>query len=201
MLRVGLTGGIATGKSYVVRQLRGLDVPVVDADLLAREAVAPGSSGLDAVVARFGSDVLTPEGQLDRAHLGEQVFRDEAARRDLEAIVHPFVRRGIAAFFAALPADAALGVADVPLLYETRGERNFDKIVVVACPREMQIVRIVKRDGLSREAAERRVSAQLPIEEKVRRADFVIRTEGTFEETDEQVAACLQWLRSQSGGG
>lgn len=189
MLRVGLTGGIATGKSYVVRRLREAGVPVVDSDVLAREAVAPGSAGLAAVLERFGADVLAPDGSLDRARLGELVFRDASARRDLEAIVHPIVRRGIAEFFRELPQDAALGVADIPLLYETHGERNFDKVIVVACAPETQLARVMARDGLSREAAEQRLAAQLPIEEKVRRADYVIRTDGAFEETDAQVTA------------
>lgn len=190
MRRIGLTGGIATGKSYVVRRLRAAGVPVIDSDVLAREAVAPGTPGLTAVVERFGADVLT-SGELDRARLGEIVFRDADARRDLEAIVHPIVRRGIAEFFRALPADTPLAVADIPLLYETRGERNFDKVIVVACRRETQIARIIARDRLTPDAAEQRVAAQLPIEEKVRRADYVIRTDGPHEETDAQVAALL----------
>jgi len=195
MTRIGLTGGIATGKSYVVRQLRAAGVPVVDSDVLAREAVAPGTPALAAIVERFGPDVMTA-GEVDRARLGEIVFRDAEARRDLEAIVHPAVRRGIAEFFRALPPDTPLAAADIPLLYETRGERNFDKVIVVACARETQIERIVARDGLARDAAERRVAAQLPIEEKIRRADYVIRTDGPYEETNAQVAAVLASLRS-----
>jgi dephospho-CoA kinase len=195
MLRVGLTGGIAMGKSHVVRLLREASVPVVDSDVLAREAVAPGTVGLAAVVGRFGPEILMASGELDRARLGELIFRDTAARRDLEAIVHPVVRRGIADFFRALPPDAPLAVADIPLLFETHGERSFDKVIVVACAPATQIERIIARDGLSRDQAERRVAAQLPIEEKVRRADYVIRTDGTFEETDAQVAALLAELR------
>jgi dephospho-CoA kinase len=196
MVRVGLTGGIATGKSYVVSRLRAAGVPVVDADVLARQAVARDTPGLHAVVARFGADVLTSEGELDRARLGTIVFRDEQARRDLEHIVHPVVRRGIAAFFEQLPADTALAVADIPLLYETHRERHFAKVIVVACAPATQIARIMHRDRLSREDAERRVAAQLPIEEKVRRADYVIRTDGTHAETDGQVTRVLAALRS-----
>ena len=195
MIRIGLTGGIATGKSYVVRRLRDAGVPVIDADVLARDAVAPGTPGLAAVVERFGPDVLAPTGELDRARLGEVVFRDDAARRDLENIIHPVVRRGIAEFFEHLPRDTHAAAADIPLLYETHRERHFDKIVVVACASETQIARVMTRDGLSREAAERRVAAQLPIEEKVRRADFVIRTDGPYAETDAQIARLLDSLR------
>ena len=196
MQRIAITGGIATGKSFVVSRLREAQVPVVDADTLARDAVAPGSPGLQAVLTRFGAEILTPDGQLDRATLGDVVFRDEAARRDLEEIVHPVVRRGIAAFFERLPPETAIAVADIPLLYESRRERQFDKVIVVACTPETQIARVMARDGLSREAAERRLAAQLPIEEKVRRADYVIRTDGTFADTDAQVAQLLDSLRS-----
>ena len=194
MIKVGLTGGIATGKSYAVRRLRHSGVPVVDADVLAHEAVAPGTPGLAAVVERFGPDVLSATGDLDRQRLGELVFRDETARRDLENIIHPVVRRGIAEFFDDLPPDTRVAVADIPLLYETHRERHFDKVVVIACAPETQIARLMARDNLSREAAERRVAAQLPIEEKVRRADYVIRTDGTYEETDAQIARLLDAL-------
>jgi dephospho-CoA kinase len=197
MKRVGLTGGIATGKSYVVRKLREAGVAVADADVLAREAVAPGSAGLGAVVARFGREMLTPAGELDRRKLGALVFRDEAARRDLESIIHPFVRRGIAEFFAAVPPDADFAVADIPLLYETHRERHFDTIVVVACTPETQVARVMTRDRLSREDAERRIASQLPIEEKVRRADHVIRTDGAHADTDAQVARLLRALQEQ----
>jgi dephospho-CoA kinase len=195
MLRVGLTGGIATGKSYVVRRLRDAGVPVVDADVLAREAVAAGTAGLAAVATRFGADVLTPQGDLDRAKLGALVFRDENARHDLESIIHPVVRRGIATFFEQLPSETPLAVADIPLLYETHRERHFDKVIVVACAPATQVARVMARDGLSREDAERRITAQLPLEEKVRRADYVIRTDGTHAETDAQVAQLLDLLR------
>lgn len=196
MRRIALTGGIATGKTYVVGRLREAGVAVIDADVLARQAVARGTAGLAAVVQRFGTDVLTAEGHLNRAHLGRIVFADELARRDLEAIVHPYVRRGIAEFFDQLPAATLFAVADIPLLYETHQERHFDFVVVVACAPAAQIERIVSRDGLSRDDAERRVAAQLPIEEKVRRADYVIRTDGRFVETDAQIAHLLQQWRT-----
>jgi dephospho-CoA kinase len=196
--KIALTGGIATGKSYVASRLRARGIPVVDADVLAREAVMPGSDGLKAVVKRFGEDVLTPEGTLNRARLGEIVFRDKQARSDLEAIIHPFVRRKIDEFFAALPDGQRFGVADVPLLYETGRQRNFDRVIVAATSRDRQIARIMSRDGLAREEAERRVAAQLPIEAKVALADYVIRTDGTHEETDQQVEKLVAELRTQN---
>ncbi len=196
MLRIALTGGIASGKTHVTKRLREAGVAVVDADVLAREAVAPGTSGLAAVVERFGREILTSNGTLDRAQLGEKVFRDEAARHDLEAIIHPEVRRRMAEFFSALPLDTPFAVADIPLLFETGGEKTYDRVVVVACAPATQIARVMARDGLSRDAAERRVAAQLPIEEKVKRADYVIRTDGKFEDTDEQVQRLLESLAS-----
>lgn len=195
-MRIALTGGIATGKSYVATRLRGAGVPVIDADVLAREAVAPGTPGLTAIVKRFGKEMLTLEGFLNRVRLGHVVFRDATARGDLEAIVHPAVRVRIDEFFSHLPRDVRFAVADIPLLYETGRVKEFDKVIVAACPQEMQIERVMGRDGLSRENAERRVAAQLPIDDKVRRADFVIRTDGSFDHTNAQVDALLAKLKS-----
>ncbi len=197
MLRVALTGGLGTGKSYVLARMRDAGVPVIDADVLAREAVAPGSPGLDAVVARFGTDVLNRDGSLDRARLAEIVFRDKAARRDLEAIVHPYVRRRIDDFFLSVPDDVPFAVADIPLIYETGRQRQFDRVIVAACSRDAQIARVMKRGGLTREEAERRVGAQLPIEAKVALADDVIRTDGSYEETNAQVQELLTRLRAE----
>jgi dephospho-CoA kinase len=196
MRRVALTGGIGTGKSYVLARMRDAGVPVIDADLLAREAVAPGSPGLDAVVARFGPDVLSRDGSLDRARLAEIVFRDKAGRHDLEAIVHPYVRRRIDDFFLSVPDEVPFAVADIPLLYETGRQRQFDRVIVAACSRDTQIARVMKRGGLPREEAERRVDAQLPIDAKVALADNVIRTDGSYEDTNAQVRDVLARLRA-----
>ena len=200
MRRIGLTGGIATGKSHVLAQFREHGVPVIDADVLARESVAPGSQGLAGAVSRFGPEILRPDGSLDRAALGAIVFRDAAAKGDLEAIVHPYVRQRIEEFFAAIPSSVPFAVADIPLLYESGRAEGFDAIVVVACSRERQLERVMARDGLSREDAERRIASQWPIEEKVERADYVIRTDGTYADTDAQVADLLVRLRRASGG-
>jgi dephospho-CoA kinase len=196
MVRIALTGGIATGKSHVANRLRAAGVPIVDADVIAREVVAPGTPGLAAVVARFGPGILTPDGVLDRSRLGSIVFRDQRARRDLEAIVHPVVRQRIDEFFDRLPADTPFAVADIPLLYETGREDRFDKVIVVACTRARQVERVVARDGLTREEAERRVASQLPIDDKMKKADYVIRTDGTHAETDAQVAELLSLLQA-----
>jgi dephospho-CoA kinase len=199
MLRVALTGGIGTGKSYVAQRLAANGVPVVDADRLAREIVAPGTPGLTTVVERFGHDVLAEDGSLRRQALASLVFADPKARHDLEAIIHPAVRRSIEDFFAALPPDTGIAVADIPLLYETNRAADFDAVIVAACPPAMQLARVMARDGVSEASARRRIAAQLPIDEKVRQADYVIDTSGTFEQTDEETARVLAALRGRAG--
>jgi dephospho-CoA kinase len=200
MLRVALTGGIATGKSYALHRFAALGAATIDADRLARDAVAPGTPGLARIALRFGRDVLTPEGSLDRARLAEIIFADPAARRDLEAIVHPSVEREIERWYGTLPpSPTRIAIADVPLLYEIGGDGRFHRVVVTACSPEEQVRRIVQRDGLTEAAARRRLAAQLPIGEKVTRADHVIWTDRTFEETDRQVEdvyRALHYLRT-----
>lgn len=197
MKRVALTGGIATGKSYVRAQFEALGVPTIDADLLARQAVEPGAPAFRAVVDRFGPGVVGPSGALDRRRLGAIVFADPEARRDLERIVHPYVRQAMEAWFARLDPLHPFAVADIPLLYETGREREFDVVVVAACAPETQVARVMARDRLTEAEARQRLAAQLPIEEKVRRADHVIRTDGPFKETRKQVRDL--WARLRSG--
>jgi dephospho-CoA kinase len=199
MRRVALTGGIATGKSTVAATLRARGVPVVDADLLAREAVAPGSDGLRAVVARFGPGVLQADGTLDRPGLGRVVFADAAARRDLERIVHPRVRTAVAAFFAG--ASAAAAVAEIPLVYESGWFRDFDAVVVVACHPHEQRRRLMARDGLDAAAAQARLDAQWPIGDKARLADRVIVTDGALADTTRQAGQLADWLAQGAGLG
>jgi dephospho-CoA kinase len=178
--RVALTGGIATGKSYVRSRFEGLGVPTIDADVLARDIVARGTPGLAAVVSRFGRSVLDAGGALDRQKLGKIVFADSEARKALEAIVHPAVRRATEHWFASLdPARHPFAVADIPLLYEVGRDRDFDAVIVTACTPETQLRRLMQRDGLSEADARQRLEAQLPIDEKTKRADFVIRTNAT----------------------
>ena len=195
MIRAALTGGIATGKSYCLARFTALGVPVIDADVLAREAVAPGSPGLRAVSERFGPRVLQNDGTLDRAALGAIVFADRAARGALEAIIHPEVRRRIREWFAQRPHGTAVAIADIPLLFETGQEHDFDRVIVCACEPALQISRVMARDGLSEADARKRLAAQWPIEEKAARADYVIRTDGPFADTDAQVARVLEALR------
>ena len=194
MVRVALTGGIATGKSTVLRRLRAAGLPTIDADVLARQVVAPGAPAYAAVVARFGVEVIDDTGAIDRRALAAVVFADPAARRDLEAIVHPAVYEAMAAWFAALPGDTPGAVADIPLLYETGRERDFDVVVVVACTRDEQIRRVMARDGVTSDEAEARIAAQWPIARKVAAADHVIWTTGTLADTERQVDQLLTGL-------
>jgi dephospho-CoA kinase len=194
--RVALTGGIATGKSHVRERFERLGVPTIDSDRLARDAVAPGSPGLAAVIERFGRGVLDADGALDRQKLATIVFADEQARKTLESIIHPEVRRATDAWFTTLdPARHPYAIADIPLLFEVNRDRDFDVVIVVAAEPETQIRRVMQRDGLSEPEARQRLAAQLPIDEKVRRADFVIRTDGPQEDTDRQVREVWERLR------
>lgn len=201
VLRVALTGGIATGKSYVRQRLQEADLPTIDADVLAREALAPGSPGHRAVVALFGRSVLSDAGAIDRARLGARVFADAAARAQLEDIVHPLVYQRIEAWFGQLARNGYRGpaVADIPLLFETGREGDFDIVVVATCPPEVQLDRLRARDGLDAAAATQRLAAQWPTAAKVRGADIVIRTDGSFAETDAQVRQLVEQLRRQAG--
>jgi dephospho-CoA kinase len=188
VLRVALTGGIATGKSYCLQRFAALGAATIDADALAREAVAPGTRGLRAVVGRFGEGILSADGTLDRLALGRLVFADNRERAALEAIIHPEVYRHIRDWLANLPGTTAVGIADIPLVFETGHYHDFDQVVVAACAAEEQLRRIVARDHLSEADARARLAAQWPIAEKVKRAHHVIWTDGGFAETDRQVA-------------
>jgi dephospho-CoA kinase len=193
--KVALTGGIATGKSYVAGRFREAGVPIVDADLLAREVVLPGTPALTAIRKRFGPDAVRRDGTMDRIRVGQIIFKDKRARLDLEAIVHPAVIKAINDFFNALPKRTPFAVADIPLVFETGREKDFDSIIVVACPRDMQLQRLMERNKLSKEDAEKRIAAQLPIDQKVKKATHVINNDGTFEQTDAQVDALIASLR------
>jgi len=193
--RVALTGGIATGKSYVLSRFAAAGIPTLDADVLARDAVAPGSEGLAAVVRRFGTGILNNSGGLDRGALASIVFNDATARHDLEAIVHPSVRAATDAWFAGLdPAQHRFAVVAIPLLFETGRERDFDVILATLCTTDTQLQRLMSRDGMSEDDARRRLAAQLPASEKAARAEHAIDTGGTFDETDRQIATLIMAL-------
>jgi dephospho-CoA kinase len=197
---VGLTGGIASGKSTFAAALRARGLPVVDADALARAAVAPGGAALAEIARAFGPDVLDASGALDRKRMGALVFADPEARRRLEAITHPAVRLAMAEETRRL-ADAghALAFYDTPLLYEVGLDRLLDSVVVVWTPAGVQRARLVARDGLSPADADARIAAQLPIDEKAARADFVVENVGAPDELGPKADRLLAGLRAGLG--
>ena len=196
----GLTGGIGSGKSTAAGFFRERGVPIVDADELAREAVAPGSAGLAQVVEAFGPRVLGADGGLDRKQLGAQVFADAEARKRLNSITHPIVRELAQARFAALDqAGVTLAGYDVPLLFEVGLDSVLRPIVVVVTREATQLERIMERDGLSEAAARERMAAQMPLGEKQKRADYVLFNNGTPAALAAQVDAVLQKLRADAG--
>jgi dephospho-CoA kinase len=192
VLRVGLTGGIGSGKSEVARRLVAHGAVLIDADVAAREVVVPGSRGLKRIVAAFGDDVLSPDGSLDRARLGEIVFGDPELRAKLNAIVHPLVREwmGAAERTAVQAADppGPIVVHDVPLLAESRGKGGFDLIIVVDVPPELQIERLVSQRGMVQGQARARMEAQASQEKRLEVADVVIENSGSLSDLDHRVA-------------
>ena len=200
-MRVVLTGGIATGKSHVLDRFAAAGVPTSDADRWAHDAIAPGGPAWGEVRDRFGPEVIDAEGRVDRRRLGAIVFADDAARAALNAIVHPRVRSAIGAWFDEIERRAThrFGVVAIPLFFESARAESFDRVIVTACEHSAQVARVVAR-GFTRDEAERRIAAQLPTAEKVRRADHVIRTDGTLDDTDRQVDALYHELVSLSGG-
>nr|WP_153864843.1 MULTISPECIES: dephospho-CoA kinase [Myxococcaceae] len=183
----GLTGGIASGKSTVSRMLRELGAQVLDADVLAREVVASGTPGLAEVAARFPG-VLGPDGGLDRAKLGQRVFADASERAALNALLHPRIAQAFLERTQALAeAGAARVIYDAPLLIENGLHTRMEGVILVAVPREVQLARLMARDGLSREAAEARLASQLPLEDKRRHATWVVDNAGELAATRAQV--------------
>lgn len=198
MLRVGLTGGIGSGKSEVTSRLRELGAVVIDSDVLAREVVRAGTPGFEQVVAQFGEDVLGSDGELDRARLGRVVFADPDLRRALERIVHPLVRARVSEVTSAA-ADDAVVVNDVPLLVESGLQDSYDVVVVVDTPPEIQRDRLVRIRGMSAEDADARVAAQVSRAERLAAADAVVRNDGDLDALDARVTALWEDLAARAG--
>lgn len=197
-LVIGLTGGIATGKSTVSRMLKDRDVPVVDADVIAREVVQPGEPAYRKIVDLFGKEILLESGEIDRKKLGKVIFAEEEKRKQLNQIVHPAVREQMLATRDQLiAAGKDLVVLDIPLLFESKLVHFVEKVVVVYVKEEIQLKRLMDRDNSTSEEAMSRINAQLSIEEKARLADKVIDNSGTREETERQLNDLLeQWAPS-----
>jgi dephospho-CoA kinase len=194
MKRVGLTGGVASGKSTVSAILDELGAVIIDADVLAREVVAPGTDGLRKVVEAFGRDVLTDNGELDRPAMGTIVFADPQKRRVLEGIIHPRVRERGAEIEASAGSDDVV-VHDIPLLTETGQAGGFDAVIVVDVPTETQVERMVELRGMTREDAEARVAAQASREERLKIATHVVDNTGTLEDLRGRVTEVYRELR------
>lgn len=196
MLVVGLTGGIASGKSTVSRIFQENGVPVVCADDLARRAVEQGSSGLEEIRRVFGIGVFDAQGELDRAAMAKIVFQDKEARKLLESIIHPAVSREKDRILAELESQGhEIVIVDVPLLYESSWQRSFDLVIVAYAPRDVQQQRLIQRDHMSPQEAQARLEAQMDIDEKKRLADRVIDNTGDLEHTRLQVENVLRQLR------
>ncbi len=196
MLRVGLTGGIASGKSTVDRMLVELGAHLVDTDQLARQAVEPGSPALAEIAQAFGPRMIAPDGGLDRGRMRALAFGDPSARAKLNAIVHPRINQMVGAELARLAALDPSGVVivDVPLLFETGGEKRFDCTVLVYVPLPVQLERLMARDRCDRAAAQAALDAQMPLENKKKKADFLVDNSGGLDETLKQVQRLWQIL-------
>jgi len=201
MLLVGLTGGIGSGKSTVARMLEKRGAVVFDADVLARQAVAPGTPGFEKVVERFGPNVLAPGGGLDREALASIVFSDPAARRDLEGIVHPEVRRMFAEGCEEYRDSDLVVVFSAPLLVETGMHTAFDLLIVVSAPVATQIERLMRDRGMAERDVQARIDAQLPLEAKAEAADVLVDNEGTLEDLEAQVERVWRNLVTRAGSG
>jgi dephospho-CoA kinase len=188
MLRVGLTGSIGVGKTFVTGVFAELGAQVMDADQVAREVVAPGSPALERIAAEFGPEVISSDGTLDRQKLGDIVFSDASRRQRLNSITHPFIIHEQDLRLRRLEAAAPRGIAivDAALMIESGGAKRFDKLIVVHCRPEIQIDRLMKRSNLSRADAERRIASQLSQNEKMAFADYLIDTSDGFDSTRQQ---------------
>ena len=197
-LVVGLTGGIASGKSTVARFFSKLGAWVIDADELARKVVEPGTPGWREVIETFGEDYITPQGELDRKRLARLVFHDPKAKKRLESIIHPRVlalREKITRDILRKDPQALI-IFDVPLLIEADLHKRVDRVVVVWVPREIQIQRLIERDKLTRQEAEKRLENQMPLDEKLPFAHYVVDNSGSKEATEEQVKKIYEELRT-----
>jgi dephospho-CoA kinase len=193
----GLTGGIGTGKSTVARMFRREGLAVVDADRIAREITAPGRSACDAIVRRFGREILLSGGRIDRRKLGDIVFSDAGKRAELEAITHPEIARGIAAELRRLESEGhGIAIVEAALIHETGRRARFEAVIAVRCDRDRQVQRLVKRDGISEEQVLRRIASQMDADEKARASEHVIDNSGDLASTRAQVRKLVALLNS-----
>lgn len=191
---LGLTGGIASGKSTVLSFFKDYQFPIVDGDQIAREIVQAGQPALKAIVAHFGTEILLPNGELNRKQLGAIIFADAKKRKALDTLLNPYLRTAIYQAVEVKKQQADLVIVDLPLLYEGHYETLMDQIAVVYLPEVTQIKRLMQRDQLSYQAAKQRIDSQMSIEEKKERADILFDNQGSLAQTKEQVTT---WLKGQ----
>ncbi len=200
MLKVGLTGGLASGKTFVARLLEDLGCHVIQADRLGHEVLRRGGEAYDGVIREFGAEILAPDGEVDRKALGKIVFSDPARLATLNSLVHPHVFQRQQEFFDQVARSDAHGIAvvEAAIMIETGSCKRYDRLVLTVCPPEVQIRRFMERDGATEEEARHRLERQMPLEEKRKFADYVIDTSGAKEETARQVRAVYQRLRAEA---
>jgi dephospho-CoA kinase len=203
MLKIGLTGGIASGKSYVLGLLRELGCEVIDADVIAHRVIEPGQPAFEEIIDHFGREVLDAEGKIERAKLGAIVFNDPSQRARLNSIVHPRVFEVQGRWFAEIEErnPGAIAVVDAALMIETGSYRRYDKLIVVHCRPDLQLQRLMIRNNMSREEASARISSQMPAEEKLKYADFAVDTSNGFEDTRLQVQSLYSELCRMASSG
>jgi len=201
MLKVGLTGGLASGKTFVAGQLAELGCHVIQADRLGHEVLRRGGEAYDGVIREFGRGILAPDGEIDRKALGKLVFADPARLEVLNSLVHPPVFRRQQEFFDQVERQdpRAIAVVEAAIMIESGSYKRYDRLIVAVCPPQMQLRRFMERDGASEEEAKRRLERQLPLEEKCKFADYLIDTSGTKEETTRQVLEVYKQLRAEAG--
>ena len=196
MFKLGLTGGIATGKTTISNYLKSIDIPVLDADEYARKVVEPGTPGLAEITNTFGEQVLRADGSLNRKLLGQIVFNDSSARQTLNDITHPRIQQMMADELHRLAEQQIpLVILDIPLLLENKNVAGADAVMVVTIPESLQLTRLMQRNNLTEKEAHARISAQMPLVEKEKLADFVIDNSGTISNTQKQVEKVIQKIR------
>lgn len=194
MKRIGLTGGIASGKSLIVSMLRRENIPVIDADELSRSVAAVGTPGLAEILARFGPEYALADGSLDRKKLGDTIFKDDQARADLEGIMHPLIGKAMIDAFDTLEKEGTVAcVYCAPLIFEKKLEPLFDEVILVYCDEKSQLERLAKRDGLSKEQAKLRIDAQMPLSQKLSKTKYLIDNSSTPEQSAKQLTEL--WYR------
>ena len=195
-MKIALTGGIACGKSTLAKFLTELGIRVLDADDVVHELEGPGGEAVAQIAARFGRDIVTQDGAIDRARLASIVFFDPAARRDLEGILFPLVRARLLSF--ASERSGEIRVAIIPLLFESHWEADYDIIAAIASPRHVQVERMMRTRGYARAEAEARLAAQMPVAEKVARADYAVVNDSTPENLEAEARRLVSWLKERT---